>query len=107
MIGPDTTQWFKKIFKIKSGASLEVAKPPGKPFRNDLELRVLNFIKSGWTSTEAVEKIASEIGMSPDEVDRIISQRPDEYNSNQSGDKDELLAEGFKDSKTTGNPLLA
>lgn len=96
MIRPDSIEWFKKmLLKYKSRATRKVAKPPGKPFRDELEQRVLNFMKAGWTSTEALEKIASETGMSPEEADRIISQTPDDYNANQSGDKDRLLADGF------------
>jgi hypothetical protein len=57
---------------------------PVTPSRDDLEQRIRNYTKWGWSQDEAWAKISTDLGISPKELQRILTQSPAEYASNQS-----------------------
>jgi hypothetical protein len=83
-------EWFKKLFKVKHwfGVSPEevekiLSTSSSAPSRDDLEQRIRNYTKWGWSQDEALAKISSDLGISPEEVKRIITQSPAKDDSNQ------------------------
>jgi hypothetical protein len=55
MIGLDTTQWFKKLFRVKT-ESYNGAPKITNLSRDDLQQRIRYYIKAGWTPAGGCSK---------------------------------------------------